>query len=165
MKNLIQITFLFFLILSPAEAVLAGPKIGKEAPNFEAYDSNGKLVTLADLAGTPVILEWTNHDCPYVKKHYQSGAMQRLQRELTEQGVKRISVVSSAPGLQGYLSGDEANQIAAKQSSYADIILMDPQGVIGRLYGAKTTPHMFLIDENQHFPRPSRCPHVASKQT
>jgi len=149
MRTLIQIVIFFLLTLGAAEAVLAGPQIGKEAPSFEAYDSNGKLVALADLAGAPVILEWTNHDCPYVRKHYQSGNMQRLQRDLTKQGVTWVSIISSAPGLQGHVSGEEANQLAAKRGSYADITLMDPKGLIGRMYGAKTTPHMFLIDKNQ----------------
>ncbi|MBL4790111.1 MAG: redoxin domain-containing protein [Kordiimonadaceae bacterium] len=149
MKNPIRAALLILLAFGTAQAVLAGPQVGKKAPAFEAYDSNGRVVALAELAGSPVVLEWTNHDCPFVRKHYQSGNMQRLQRELVEQGVKWISVISSAPGLQGYVSGEEANQIAAKQGSYADIILLDPRGVIGRMYGAKTTPHMFLIDENQ----------------
>lgn len=122
------------------------PEVGKQAPAFTGMDTNGTTVSLGDFKGQPLVLEWTNHQCPYVRKHYESGNMQRLQRQLTEQGAKWISVISSAPGKQGHVSADEANRLTASRGVYADAILLDPEGVIGRAYDARTTPQMFLID-------------------
>lgn len=119
---------------------------GLKAPEFTAMDSHGKTVSLKDFLGKIVVLEWKNHQCPFVVKHYESGTMQALQKDLTAKGVVWLSVISSAPGKQGYVTGGEANAIAKKEGSAATAILLDPEGAIGRLYGAKTTPHMFVIN-------------------
>lgn len=138
--------FPLLLMLSPS--LSATPEIGQKAPGFMGVDSNGDVRKLADFMGKPVILEWTNHQCPYVRKHYQSGNMQRLQRELTEAGAVWISIISSAPGQQGYVDGDKANQLTAMRGAYADMVILDPSGEIGRAYGARTTPQMFLLGKD-----------------
>lgn len=139
---------MFSLALLLSSGLSAAPEIGKKAPDFIGVDSNGEVRKLADFTGKPLILEWTNHQCPYVRKHYRSGNMQRLQRELTEAGVVWMSIISSAPGQQGYVGGDEANQLAAARGAYADMVILDTSGEIGRAYGARTTPQMFLLDED-----------------
>ena len=124
----------------------AAPAVGEAAPAFTGTDTTGKTWALADLAGTPVILEWTNHDCPYVVKHYQSGNMQALQREAADAGYTWLSVISSAPGKQGHVSAEQADQLTASRNAAPTAVLLDPQGDIGKAYGARTTPHMFIID-------------------
>lgn len=133
-------------LVSPAAA--AAPAIGEPAPAFSVKTAAGETRSLADYAGKVVVLEWTNHDCPYVRKHYGSGNMQALQREATEDGVVWLTVISSAPGEQGYVQGPEARRIAEKAGAGPSDILLDPEGVMGRAYGAKTTPHMYVIDED-----------------
>ena len=130
-----------------AVAAHASPTVGAPAPAFSGLTANGETLTLESLKGRPVVLEWTNHQCPYVGKHYRSGNMQKTQRTLTEGGAEWISVISSAPGKQGHVSAEEALEIATKNASYADHIILDENGIIGRMYDAKTTPHMFMIDE------------------
>lgn len=139
------VTILIALGLASA-ACADGPVPGKPAPDFTGRLTNGETVTLSDLRGKPVMLEWTNHDCPYVRKHYGSGNMQRSQRALTEDGVIWISIISSAPGKQGYVSAAEADQLSQARGTYNDMLILDPSGEIGQLYEAKTTPQMFLID-------------------
>ncbi|MFC4348214.1 redoxin domain-containing protein [Kordiimonas lipolytica] len=139
------VTILIALGLASA-ACADGPAPGKPAPDFTGRLTNGETVTLSDLRGKPVMLEWTNHDCPYVRKHYGSGNMQRSQRALTEDGVIWISIISSAPGKQGYVSAAEADQLSQARGTYNDMLILDPSGEIGQLYKAKTTPQMFLID-------------------
>lgn len=124
----------------------AAPSVGAPAPAFSAVDSNGKTVSLADYKGKHVVLEWTNDGCPFVKKHYGSGNMQSLQKEFTAQNVIWLSVISSAPGQQGYVDGAAANKLTAARGAAPTAVLLDPKGDIGRLYGAKTTPHLFVID-------------------
>jgi peroxiredoxin len=137
------------LVLAFAMPVLAGaaPRVGEPAPDFNGTDTSGKTWTLAGLRGTPVILEWTNHDCPYVKKHYGSGNMQALQAEAAEAGYTWLSVISSAPGKQGHVSPAEADALTSSRNAVPAAVLLDPDGTIGRAYGARTTPHMFIIDE------------------
>lgn len=125
----------------------AGPQPDKAAPDFTGTTSAGKKLTLSDLRGKPVVLEWTNHECPYVKKHYESGNMQQTQRSVTEDGAVWVSVISSAPGQQGYVTAEKANELTNSRGVYADMVVLDPDGTIGRLYDAKTTPQMVLIDE------------------
>lgn len=127
-------------------AVLAAPVIGEAAPAFTAVDSNGKTVSLADYKGRHVVLEWTNDGCPFVKKHYGSGNMQGLQKEFTAQNVVWLSVISSAPGQQGYVDGAAANKLSSARGAAPTAVLLDPKGELGHLYGAKTTPHLFAID-------------------
>jgi peroxiredoxin len=130
-----------------AGAAAADPEVGKPAPAFSGTDTTGKTWALADLKGTPVILEWTNHDCPYVVKHYESGNMQALQKEATAAGYTWLSVISSAPGKQGHVSPGQADELTESRGAAPTAVLLDPEGSIGKAYGARTTPHMFVIDE------------------
>jgi peroxiredoxin len=120
-------------------------RIGGPAPDFSGIDSNGQTVRLADLKGKEVVLEWTNDGCPYVGKWYRSGAMQDLQREAAKLGAVWLSVVSSAPGEQGYVDAAKANADTKDRNADPAHVVLDPQGAIGRLYGAQTTPHIFVI--------------------
>lgn len=123
----------------------AAPRIGEAAPDFTGTDSRGKPHALSAYRGKTVILEWTNHGCPYVQKHYGTGNMQALQRETTGNGIVWLTVVSSAPGTQGHVEGLEADELTATRKAQPSAVLLDPKGEIGRLYGATATPHMFVI--------------------
>jgi hypothetical protein len=120
-------------------------KVGDHAPDFTATDSNGQVHKLADYQGRFVVLEWTNRGCPYTQKHYNSGNMQRLQREWTSRGVVWLTVLSSAPGKQGYATGPEENTYLKQVNGSPTAALLDPTGALGHLYDAKTSPHMFII--------------------
>jgi peroxiredoxin len=144
-----QALFVAAILMGLVGHAHAAPQIGAQAPAFEGVTSNGNTIALADFAGKEVVLEWTNHDCPFVKKHYSSGNMQRTQRALTEDGAVWITVISSAPGKQGHVSAAMANELNQRRGAYVDHVILDPDGTIGRLYEAKTTPHMFIIDEQQ----------------
>lgn len=126
--------------------VHATPATGESAPDFSATDSEGNTQKLSDQRGSIVVLEWTNHDCPFVGKHYDSGNMQALQKEAAEQDVVWWSVISSAPGKQGHVSPEQANELTSQRSAAPRAVLLDPEGTIGQLYGARTTPHMYVID-------------------
>jgi peroxiredoxin len=123
----------------------AQARIGSPAPGFTLTDSNGKTVSLADFKGKTVVLEWTNHDCPYVRKHYGGNAMQTLQKKWTGQGVVWFTVISSQPGSQGYVTGEQANKLTADRNAAPSAVLFDPKGDVGRTYGAQVTPHMYVI--------------------
>ena len=128
-------------------AAAEGSKVGQPAPAFSATDLHGKQVQLSDFKGKHVVLEWHNQSCHFVKKHYDSGNMQKLQKELTAKGAVWLTVISSAPGAQGFVTADqETKYIAEKQASPTNV-LFDPEGTIGHAYGAKTTPHMYVIDD------------------
>ncbi|MEK9678965.1 MAG: redoxin domain-containing protein [Rhodospirillaceae bacterium] len=129
-----------------AQPVLASPKLGAPAPAFTGVDSNGKSVSLNDYLGKTVVLEWTNHDCPYVVRHYGTGNMQKLQKETTAQGIVWLSVISSAPGTQGHVYGKEANDLTASRKAAPTKVILDPKGEIGRKYSARTTPHMYIVN-------------------
>jgi peroxiredoxin len=120
-------------------------RVGEPAPDFTGTDSHGQAHRLSDYKGKFVVLEWHNQGCPYTKKHYQSGNMQRLQKEWTAKGVVWFTVISSAPGTQGYVTPDEENAYLQKMKAVPTAVLLDPKGEIGRQYSAKTTPHMFII--------------------
>jgi peroxiredoxin len=120
--------------------------IGSPAPGFTAVDSNGKQQSLSDYKGKFVVLEWHNQGCPYTKKHYESGNMQRLQKEWTARGVVWLTVISSAPGTQGFVTPTQENDYLKQMNAAPTAVLMDSAGTLGRLYGAKTTPHMYIID-------------------
>lgn len=124
----------------------AAPKPGVAAPAFTLPDSNGKTHGLKDYQGKTVILEWTNHLCPYVGKHYGTGNMQALQRETTSQGMIWLSIISSAPDTQGYVSAAEANKLTEERKAAPTAVLFDPKGTVGRSYDARVTPHMYIID-------------------
>lgn len=123
--------------------------VGKPAPDFTLKDLDGNDVTLSSFKGKKVVLEWTNQDCPFVIKHYDSGNMQKLQKEQTAQGdVVWFTVRSSAEGKQGHVTPEEAKAIIAKNGAAQTAELLDASGTVGRLYGARTTPHMYVIDED-----------------
>jgi peroxiredoxin len=124
----------------------AAPKPGVVAPAFTLTDSNGKIHSLKDYQGKMVILEWTNHLCPYVAKHYGADNMQALQRETTGQGIIWLTIISSAPNTQGYVDGSEANKLTADRKAVPTAVLFDPKGTVGRSYDARVTPHMYIID-------------------
>ena len=128
-------------------AANARVSVNQAAPGFTAVDSNRKEHRLSDFKGKTVVLEWTNHDCPYVRKHYDSGNMQALQKTATGKGIVWLSIISSAPGKQGHVSGAEANRLTSSRNAAPTAVLLDEGGEIGGLYGAKTTPHMYIIDE------------------
>ena len=121
-------------------------RIAAAAPAFTLTDSNGRALSLADFKGKTVVLEWTNHDCPYVGKHYRGNNMQALQKKWTGQGVVWLSVISSAPGLDGHVSPQQANKLTAERGAAPTAVLLDPTGKVGRAYGARTTPHMYVIN-------------------
>jgi hypothetical protein len=127
-------------------AALAGAKVDEPAPAFTLKDAAGKAHSLADYRGKLVVLEWVNFGCPFVRKHYDSGNMQRLQQMAAGKGVIWLSICSSAPGKQGYFAGSELTEKIAAERSAAATYLVDEDGTVGRAYEAKTTPHMFLID-------------------
>jgi peroxiredoxin len=123
-----------------AEAV-----VGKPAPEFSLKDSHGNTRTLQEFAGRIVVLEWFNPECPFVKKHYKPGAMQASQKKVTEAGGVWLTINSSAEGKQGYLTNDDAARVESELQLASTSLLLDPEGAAGRAYGAKTTPHMFVI--------------------
>lgn len=130
------------MIVSAAWAV----KVGAAAPDFTGKDSHGKTQSLSEYRGKYVVLEWTNHDCPYTKKHYESGNMEALQKKWTARGVIWLSIISSAPGKEGYMTATQENDYLAKMHASPTAVILDPTGAIGHLYEAKTTPHMIVID-------------------
>ena len=135
------------LALSPAAAfATSSPDIGKPAPQFSAVDSNGKSWSLADLKGKTVVLETTNHDCPYVGKHYTSSNMQDQQREAAAKGIVWLTVASSATGEQGHVTAQQANELTRTRNAAPAAVLLDPQSKVARAYGATVTPHMYIID-------------------
>src|ERR1700739_4444211 len=134
------------LSIAAAGFVLPETEIGKAAPNFSLPDTAGKQVSLADFKGKYVVLEGYNPDCPFVGKHYKSGNMQSLQKEFTSKGVVWISIDSSAPGEQGNYPSEQLNAISARDGVARTALLLDPDGKVGRLYEAKTTPDMYIIN-------------------
>lgn len=121
-------------------------KVDKKAPDFSLVNSQGEQVSLSDYAGKYVVLEWTNHQCPYVVKHYGSENMQGLQKKYTDEDVVWLSIISSAPGKQGYVEPNEANELTSTRNASPSHVLFDPEGTVGKMYAAKTTPHMYIID-------------------
>lgn len=121
--------------------------VGQAAPDFTATDTNGVEHTLSSFKGKNVVLEWSNHDCPFVIKHYEPGNMQKIQKQATDDGAVWITIVSSAEGKQGAVTAEEANAIMKEKGAMATAKILDPSGEIGKLYGAKTTPHMFVINK------------------
>jgi hypothetical protein len=124
----------------------ASPAVDQPAPSFTANTADGKTVSLDSLKGKTVLLEWTNHECPFVKKHYDSGNMQSLQKDAAAKGVVWLQVISSAPGKQGQVDGATAMKLNSARSALPAGVILDPEGKLGKLYGAQTTPHIFIID-------------------
>lgn len=144
MRNWTAITLLTLALSGVASAKVAP---GLPAPDFTLPSASGETISLSDYAGQTVILEWTNHDCPFVRKHYNSDNMQGLQRQYTEDGVVWLSIISSSPGKQGHVSAAEAEALTQSRNAAPTHVLIDEDGAVGRLYGAKTTPHMYVINE------------------
>jgi peroxiredoxin len=122
------------------------PPVGSTAPDFSVSDSKGKTQSASQYKGKYVVLEWFNPECPFVKKHYGSGNMQKLQEEFTGKGVVWLTIDSNAPGMQGNLTPEQANAKIAEWKAHSTALLLDPDGKAGRTYGAKNTPHMFVIN-------------------
>ena len=147
MKSLLPLAAVaaFALALLPASAA-AQAVVGSPAPQFTATDSHGQSHTLSEYRGKYVVLEWHNRDCPYTRKHYVSGNMEALQKEWTAKGVAWFTVISSAQGQQGYVTDADENAYLEKMHAEPTAVLMDPEGKLGHLYDAKTTPEMYVID-------------------
>ncbi|WOI53951.1 redoxin domain-containing protein [Parvularcula sp. LCG005] len=128
---------------------VAAPAVGSQAPDFTGMTASGKRISLSEFEGKKVVLEWTNDGCPFVQKHYDSGNMQALQKKVTSDGTVWISIISSAPGQQGHATPEQANTLTKDRNAAPNYVVLDESGEIGKLYGAKTTPHMFVIDEAQ----------------
>lgn len=128
-----------------AGAVAQAATVGQPAPLFSAVDTHGKTIRMAQLKGKYVVLEWHNPDCPFVKSQYK-GKMQKLQKKWTDRKVIWLSIISSAPGLQGSVNAAQANADVKDNQSNVTATILDPSGKIGRAYGAKSTPHMFVIN-------------------
>ncbi|MBL8069388.1 MAG: redoxin domain-containing protein [Armatimonadetes bacterium] len=124
---------------------LSQPSTLGEAPAFSLADSKGATISLSQFKGKYVVLEWWNYQCPIVRRHYDSGNMQSLQRQLTEKGVVWLSINSSAAGKQGNVDGPRADEVMKSEKGAVSHILLDHDGKVGRAYGAKTTPQMVLI--------------------
>src|ERR1700739_2561275 len=152
----LEVEFMKSLRLAPCVALVAALlpmtttaqeiRVGAPVTNFTANDSNGKTETLANFHGKFVVLEWHNNGCPYTRKHYESGNMQKLQKQWTSQGVVWFTVISSAPGKQGYIEANDENKYMARMGASPSAALLDPTGAIGHLYDAKTTPQMIVIN-------------------
>ncbi|MFP4544543.1 MAG: thioredoxin family protein [Bacteroidota bacterium] len=145
MKKLAMIALAAIAFIS-IKLIAAEAEIGKEAPGFTLTDSKGNTHSLSDFKGKYVVLEWVNFDCPFVKKHYDTDNMQNLQHKYTYKDVVWLMINSSANGKQGNFSPDEINKRMKDLEVKATAYLIDESGKTGRLYGAKTTPHMFIID-------------------
>jgi len=127
--------------------VFAAVEPGEQAPEFTLTDSKGTSHKLSNFRGKLVVLEWLNHECPFVKKHYSGGNMQKIQKEYTAKGVVWLSIISSAPGKQGHRTGPQADADTKDKDAAPTAVLLDPAGEVGQKYGAKTTPEMFVIDQ------------------
>jgi peroxiredoxin len=134
------------LVSAISFSAFAAPEIGKPAPDFEAMDTNNQSVKLSAFKGKVVVLEWTNPECPFVKKHYEAGNMQQTQKTAKAEDAVWITINSSALGREGHQSMAEANRHASEVRMDADHIILDEKGTIGHSYEAKTTPHMFVVD-------------------
>jgi hypothetical protein len=142
--KIVTASFALAWMSSPA---MAEPIIDKPAPTFSGKAADGSTINLADLKGKTVVLEWTNHDCPYVMKHYdKTGNIPGLQKDATAKNVVWLQIISSAPGKQGNVDGATAISLNAKRGAVPTNAILDPDGTIGKLYNAQTTPHIFIIN-------------------
>ena len=142
-KSVVMFLFLFSVITFSQEA-----KLNEQAPNFKLMDSNGKEHSLSDFKGKLIVLEWINYECPFVKKHYDSKNMQTLQEKYTKQGLIWLTICSSAESKQGNFTNDEINRRSKKHGAKFTAYLVDSDGKVGKMYGAKTTPHMYIINKD-----------------
>ncbi len=144
--NILRTAPLAAALFAIALPLYAAPEVGQPAPAFTATDSTGATHSLGDFAGKTVVMEWTNVGCPYVAKHYDTGNMQALQQDAADDGVVWLRVISSAPGEQGHLTPSESLALIDEQGAVLAAELLDPDGTVGRAYGATVTPHMYVID-------------------
>jgi hypothetical protein len=135
-----------FAFAMAATAAFAEPVVNQPAPLFSGAAADGSTVNLADLRGKTVVLEWTNHECPFVVKHYESGNIPNLQKDAVAQGIVWLQVISSAPGKQGYIDGETARKLNAERGATPTNTVFDPDGNIGKLYAATNTPQFFIIN-------------------
>jgi hypothetical protein len=147
MKTMFTAFCAFTAFTFAAYPALAAPVVGQPAPNFKLADANGKPVTLSDFRGRTVVLEWNNPGCPFVQKHYSSGNMQKAQAAAARDGVVWLTVNSGAPGKQGHMNGAQAKAFLAEAGARPTAYLLDPRGVVGKVYEAKTTPHMYIVNK------------------
>jgi len=145
-RSQLSCAVLSFLLCAAIFPATAQVKVGAPAPDFTGTDTNGKSEALDQFRGKYVVLEWHNQGCPYTKKHYTSGNMERLQREWTAKGVIWLTVISSAPGKQGYVTAADENSYVKEMKAAPTAVLLDPTGAVGHLYDAKTTPQMIIIN-------------------
>ena len=143
MQYLLTLIIVIFFQVSQADV-----QTEQIAPDFNLLNTYGEKVSLSEFKGQTVVLEWTNHGCPFVAKHYKTQNMQNTQGEAKKANVVWLTIISSAPGTQGFVSNLEANELTRSRSALPSHVLLDPKGLVGRSYGAKTTPHMYLIDQS-----------------
>ena len=143
MQYLLTLFIVIFFQVSQADV-----QTEQIAPDFNLLNTYGEKVSLSKFKGQTVVLEWTNHGCPFVAKHYKTQNMQNTQGEAKKANVVWLTIISSAPGTQGFVSNLEANELTRSRSALPSHVLLDPKGLVGRSYGAKTTPHMYLIDQS-----------------
>ena len=136
---------LAFILLAATQAY--GQTVGAPAPDFALDSASGGMVKLSQYRGKYVVLEWVNPDCPYVRKHYDTSNMQALQKEATGGGVIWLTLISSSPGTQGYVTPPQADELTATRKASPTAVLLDPTGVVGKMYGATNTPHMYIVDK------------------
>ena len=141
---LIAALSLFLALLSTPAARAQAPQVGNPAPDFSLTDTHGQTRSLSAFKGKTVVLEWVNHGCPFVKKHY--GSMQKLQQAAAADGVVWLSIGSSAPGKQGFFSAEEWNKTELEKGAVPTAVLLDPDGKVGHLYHATNTPQLFIVD-------------------
>ncbi|WP_415880698.1 redoxin domain-containing protein [Methylomonas sp. TEB] len=146
-QRLFGLMTLSLMLLMPA-AAKAEPVVGQPAPAFSAAAAEGGTLSLAALRGKTVILEWTNADCPFVQKHYQSGNIPNLQKQAQSQNIVWLQIISSAPGKQGFVDAATAKKLNQERNATPANTLFDPDGAVGKLYGATNTPQLFIIDPN-----------------
>lgn len=144
--SLLPLAAMAFGVFAAPAPVRADAVVGQPAPAFTLQDTKGKSRSLSEFTGKTVVIEWLNHECPFVKKHYDSGNMQALQAKETAKGVVWLSVVSSAPGKQGNFPPEKLDELTTSKKASPTAVLLDPDGTAGKAYGAKTTPHMFVVN-------------------
>ena len=150
MRRVLNLSMLLMMSssLMSAEIILQNPNVDEQAPSFSGINSYGDQINLSDFIGQPVILEWTNHECPYVAKHYSENNMQDVQKRAQDEGFVWLSIISSTPGDQGHVDKATANALTKSRNAHPTHVLLDESGEIGMKYGAKTTPHMYMIDSS-----------------
>ncbi|MEH6702511.1 redoxin domain-containing protein [Parasphingorhabdus sp.] len=146
MRNFPALATATIAAIALASPLAAAQRTGAAAQDFKLTDVNGKTVQLSQFRGKTVVLEWHNPGCPFVSKHYNSGNMQMTQKAALQQGAVWLTINSGAKGKQGHMTGSEAKTLIAKQNIQSSNYLFDSKGLVGKAYGAKTTPHMYIID-------------------